>query len=222
MAQFVYHSQDEQDKFLHQHIFKDFKNGVFVDVGAYDGKSINNTLFFENSLNWTGMNVEPLPTIYAKLVQNRPNCINVNCAIDTKTGYALFYSDNNHGTMLSGLVGHYEPQHKERLEIENIRDGTKTSTITVPTQPLQKLLDKHKIPHVHYLSVDVEGAEMAVLQSIDYSKVFIDVIGFEDNYQGKTTQDIRNFLESKGFQFIHRASLDIFMMHKDSKFKYTP
>ena len=40
----MYYSQDNQDKYLETNIFKGFKNGFFVDVGAHNGKSINNTL----------------------------------------------------------------------------------------------------------------------------------------------------------------------------------
>lgn len=38
----MYHSQDQ---YLEENIFKGHKNGFFVDVGAHDGKTINNTLF---------------------------------------------------------------------------------------------------------------------------------------------------------------------------------
>jgi hypothetical protein len=39
----TFHSQYQQDQFLEQQVFKGFKNGVFVDVGAHDGVSLNNT-----------------------------------------------------------------------------------------------------------------------------------------------------------------------------------
>lgn len=43
----TYHSQESQDRYLDENIFKGFRNGTFVDVGAHDGLTINNTLFFE-------------------------------------------------------------------------------------------------------------------------------------------------------------------------------
>jgi hypothetical protein len=55
-----YYSQYKQDKFLHENIFKDHINGIFVDAGAHDGISLNNTLFFEKNYNWTGINIEPI------------------------------------------------------------------------------------------------------------------------------------------------------------------
>lgn len=55
-----YYSQYSQDRNLDNLIFKGYKNGVFVDVGAYDGVDINNTLYFETTNNWRGINIEPI------------------------------------------------------------------------------------------------------------------------------------------------------------------
>jgi hypothetical protein len=40
----MFYSQYNQDKYLEESVFKGYKNGFFVDVGAHDGKSFNNTL----------------------------------------------------------------------------------------------------------------------------------------------------------------------------------
>lgn len=44
-----------------------------MDIGAHDGISINNTLFFEREHKWTGVNVEAIQNIYNNLCKNRPN-----------------------------------------------------------------------------------------------------------------------------------------------------
>ena len=62
-----FNSQDHQDRILETHIFKGYKNGVYVDVGAHDGISINNTLYFEKTNNWNGINIEPIKKIFDKL-----------------------------------------------------------------------------------------------------------------------------------------------------------
>jgi len=40
-----FYSQDKQDEFLETTVFKNYKNGFFVDVGANDGVTINNTIY---------------------------------------------------------------------------------------------------------------------------------------------------------------------------------
>ena len=59
----MFHSQFEQDKFLEQNIFKGYKNGFFIDVGAHNGISMSNTLFFEKENGWKGINIEPIPSV---------------------------------------------------------------------------------------------------------------------------------------------------------------
>ena len=73
----MYYAQCGQDKILEENIFKGFKNGIFIDVGAHDGVSFNNTLYFKKTHNWLGINIEPIKTVYDKLVINRPNDINL-------------------------------------------------------------------------------------------------------------------------------------------------
>jgi hypothetical protein len=88
----MFNSQDGQYKYLETNIFKGYKHGFYVDVGAHDGISINNTLYFEKNNNWTGINIEPIKQVFEKLVINRPNDINLNCAVcnnDGETDYLL-------------------------------------------------------------------------------------------------------------------------------------
>jgi hypothetical protein len=67
------------------------------------------------------------------------------------------------------------------------------------------------------LSIDVEGAEFEVIKSINFDKVFIDVIGFENNYNDISIPIIE-YLDNKGFIFINKTALDIFMINKMSIF----
>lgn len=214
-----FHSQDGQDRFLQENVFKGFKNGFFVDVGAHDGISINNTLFFEKELNWTGVNIEPNLIPFNQLKINRPNCLNLNLAVDDVSEDVIseFYMNNGHTEMLSGLKNHYDNRHLNRLNRENEKHGSKTEICLIHTKSLRKIFEENMITHVNYLSVDVEGAEFAVIHSIDFEKVFIDVIGFEVNYQD-VGQKITEYLKSKGYITIS-SGLDLIMIHQDSKFK---
>jgi hypothetical protein len=62
-----FHSQIGQDRFLLEHFFRGRRGGVFVDIGAYDREMFSNTLFFERSMGWRGLCVEPLPSAFTKL-----------------------------------------------------------------------------------------------------------------------------------------------------------
>ncbi|HTT03807.1 MAG TPA: FkbM family methyltransferase [Steroidobacteraceae bacterium] len=59
------------DQFLFESFFRGKRNGVFVDVGAGDGQRQSNSLFFESSLGWSGLCVEPQPDAFSRLVAQR-------------------------------------------------------------------------------------------------------------------------------------------------------
>lgn len=212
-----FYSQYNQDRTLENCIFKGFKNGVFMDIGAHDGVDLNNTLYFENTNNWTGINVEPIVSVYERLKTNRPNCININCAVNDSDGYSEFLCNVGYTEMLSGLKNEYDSRHIDRINNETKTMGGENNCVIVKTKTIETICKETNINHINYLSIDVEGGEMKVLQSINFEEVFIDVIGFENNYPD--TQDLPiDYLKSKGYIKLPDHVADIFMIHKDSQF----
>ena len=211
-----YNSQERQDEYLETKIFKNFKHGIFVDVGAHDGITINNTLYFEKYNNWTGINIEPISEIYEKLKINRPNCINLNCAVSNTNGIQEFIENKGYTEMISGLKEYYDPRHKNRLDNENNFFKSKSFVVNVNCKRLEDIFEENNVKKVNYLSIDVEGAEFEVIKSINFDKVFIDVIAFENNYMDKSIPII-NYLFKKNFILLN-MSFDIFMINKFSEF----
>jgi len=192
----MYHSQFGQDKFINEYIFKGFRDGYFVDVGAHNGVSINNTLCFEKEYGWTGINIEPIPSVYNELKKNRSKCVNLNVAVDNRNGYTDFILNRGPTEMISGILNYYEPQHFVRLRNELDGNGGTSEIVSVPTRRLDDIFMEYEVKHIHLLSIDVEGAELVVLESINFDTVFIDVITIEDNYKTRRSLD---FLNQKGY-----------------------
>jgi hypothetical protein len=130
----MFHSQDKQDFYLETKVFKGYKNGFYVDVGAHDGVSINNTLYFEKNNNWNGINIEPIKTVFDKLVVNRPNNINLNCAVCNNDGETDFFCNTGHTEMISGIKNTFDPRHLQRLRNENNQHGSTTKLVKVITK----------------------------------------------------------------------------------------
>jgi hypothetical protein len=122
--------------------------------------------------------------------------------------------------MISGIKDTFDSRHLQRLQRENTQTGSTTTIIQVNTKKLETIFEEHKLSHINYLSIDVEGAEFEVVKSIQFDKVFIDVIGFENNFED-TGIHIIKYLENKNYVLIHK-SLDIFMIHKNSIFFRQP
>ena len=149
-------------------------------------------------------------------MSNRPNCININCAVANSDGKAEFICNEGYTEMISGLKATYDERHFARLDHEKKNHGGTTRLIEVETKKLETILHNYGVNHIHYLSIDVEGAEFEVIKSINFDKVFIDVIGFEDNYKNSSVP-IVEFLKEKGYMVIYSFG-DIIMLHQNSRF----
>ena len=247
-----YYSQYNQDRNLENAIFKGYKKGVFVDVGAYDGVDINNTLYFETTNNWRGINIEPIEEVYKRLESNRKKSINIKTVISDKEELIEYIILNNKLEMLSGIKKNYSDMQKMRVDIElqelktiELKNIEELKTIKlIKTERLETILDKYNILNINYLSIDVEGSELNVVKSINFEKVFIDVIGFENNRnignileeynivsdieienlkldEYNRGREIVNFLKKNGFLELQANCQgwgDIFMINSKSKF----
>lgn len=191
-----YYSQLGQDRYLNEHFFKDKRDGIFIDIGAYDGVTGSNTLFFEKFRGWKGICVEPVPEFFARLEQHR-SCILINAAIGSK-GEKEFLWIKGVNEQLSGLVETYDTSRKKLVE------GQET-LLTVPSIPFMELLESYQISHIDYLSIDTEGGELNILKSIDFDRVSIDVIDVENNAKDPS---FAKFLAERGYQKVAHLSVD--------------
>jgi len=202
-----FHSQFGQDEFVNSILNK--TNGLFVDVGAHDGVTFNNTLFFERELKWSGINIEPIEEVFNKLVINRPDSININVAAGQNESYEKFLHNKGYTEMLSGLMTGYTNKHLTRLENELSIFGGESNIITVQVRTLKNIFNDYNIKHVDYLTIDVEGSEEDVIRGIDFDNVTIDIIGFENN-EPERSKPIIQYLETLNYKVIKYGS-DIFM-----------
>lgn len=199
-----YHSQYGQDKFLDLEIFKKKENGVFIEIGAYDGIRFSNSLFFEKQRNWTGVCVEPIPARFEELQKNRKS-ININACVSSKTGLVEFTMIEGYAEMLSGISKEYHKKHKSRID-ENIKfHGGKKHTIQVQTLTLNDILDSHNLSYIDYCSIDTEGSELELLQGFNFSKYKINVFSIENNY---SDSKIRALMKSNNYELVKTIECD--------------
>ena len=164
------YSQYGQDTTLRGMCAKE--NGVFVDIGAHDGITYNNSKLFEDG-GWTCICIEPLPNVFEQLRENRKKSIVENCAISNKEGEFDFVQIHGYGEMLSGF------RREEVAEQTIASHGGSYEIIKVPVFRLETILGKHNINHIDICSIDVEGNELNVVKSIDFDKIVIDFMTIE-------------------------------------------
>lgn len=202
-------SQVGQDRFLFENFFYGKRDGVFVDVGAYDGEKFSNTLFFERFMGWHGLCIEPMPSAFAKLVARRKAICEQVCVADF-VGEAEFTEAAIDERMLSGLTQYFDPRHVQRLQ------SVATSTVThkVPVTTLSSLLDVHNLRHVDYCSIDTEGSEFNILSGLDFDKFSISVFTIENNYDDER---LANLMAAKGYDWVAKLEQDYVFKRRDVK-----
>ena len=213
-----YYSQFKQDHFLDKYFFKGKRDGVFVDVGAYDGVKNSNTFYFEKELNWTGICCEPLPHIFNDLMNNRTeNSKNVMCAVTTENGFKPFIKNIGFCESFSVLKDSYDPRYKKIIENVKSGKGGFHEEINVKCHRLDTIFDQLKVDKVDYLSVDTTGCSLDVFKSIDFDKVYIHMISFESLVENSHTE-IVDYLKANGFVFVTILGEDVIMIHEKSEY----
>jgi hypothetical protein len=181
-------------------------NGFYVDLGANDGNSQSNTKYFENSRNWHGLLIEPVPALYKKLIRNRSKRnFFKNCACVSVGG-------PNHVTVLySGLMSttlgdrtmHEKNYSHARSGEEHLSGNDEIQEIEVLAYPLGQLLIEINAPSImDFLSLDVEGFELEVLKGVNHDNYRFRFILVETD----ELDILSNFLRHVDYKFLQQLS----------------
>lgn len=173
---YAYMSQAGQDMVIDRH-FRAKTGGTFVDVGAYDGITGSNSIFLEKYRGWTGVLVEPVKIHRERAAQLRSSPV-MDCAVSTKKGTAEFITVTHGYTQMSGLKATYD---KEILKRVRAAERHVEEKIKVPTRSLAQILKDSDILHPDFISLDIEGAELTVLEKFPFNKHNVKAWAIENN-----------------------------------------
>jgi len=197
------YSQFGEDIYMNT-LFPENYKGVCVEVGAYDGITDSNTLFFEKK-GWSCLCIEPIPSQYENCKAIRKNAI--NCAIsDSNKEDIPFYIcniNNNNESAMSSL----EPDI--RLIESHMYMINKVLEINVKCRTLTSVLDEANFPNViDFISIDTENTELDVLKGFDFSKYSVKYFIIENNFNESACED---YLKQFGYIKLKRIAVnDIF------------
>jgi FkbM family methyltransferase len=151
---YVSYSQNFEDYRLYRAL-SNIKNGAYIDIGAWEPQYHSVSYNFYQQ-GWRGLNVEPQKQSYEKLVTSRPEDININKFVTTKTEPIKFYNVLNSGLSSSNLG---------LVEQERIGKSKEIQLDIVETISLDKLFREIPNQTIQWLKIDVEGAETEVIES---------------------------------------------------------
>jgi len=200
----MYYSQCQEDIFLNETIFKNKQNGIYIELGALDGILYSNTKFFEDSLNWKGILIEPHPEKFKLLLTNRPNNFLFNSLVSChKEPLEFRYFLDCHAAV-SGVENTLSKHHFD-VYFESDNEWHKSlpqNKISIKPITLTEIVKQTQLPHIDLLSLDVEGHEFEVLQSWDFS-IPIDIILIETLGVQPDKDDLcREILIKNNYKFI--------------------
>lgn len=200
-----YFSLNELDRKLEKYV--DFDNGYFVELGANDGITQSNSLYFERQRGWHGLLVEPVLHNFIACRGNRSEKNSIHCAacvsFDYKGEFVRIAYSNLMTTPLSLASDIGDPREHAKRGQQFLRQEEAVVEFGAVAKPLNALLLESGAPAViDFLSLDVEGAELEVLQGVDHQ-------AFRFKYILVECRDLPRlsaYLEQQGYKLIDQFS----------------
>ena len=183
------------------------KDGFYVDCGAYHPQEDSVTKAFYDR-GWHGINVEPVTSLLHNFKSTRITDINLNVALSNTVSSAVFYEILNTG--LSTFSSDIARQH--------IDQGFFARKMEVQTETLSNVLASHAPNEIHFLKIDVEGAEQIVIDGLDLS-VYRPWIILIEATRPRSRQlahaDWDNALLANGYEFVYFDGLNRFYLARE-------
>ncbi len=193
------------------------EKGFYVDVGAGHPIICNNTMRFYKR-GWMGINIEPDPVAFAKLMQVRPRDINLSVGVGAQRGtaeYKHFYAGNV--STFSELEAAISMEEGYELE----------SAWPVDVVRLEDVLEEHaEDREIDFMSVDTEGWDLQVLAGNDWSRWSPSVICVETalkhalDASKKYDPAVQRLLESLGYHQVFNNAINTIYLFGPSEGKH--
>ncbi|MFO1483975.1 MAG: FkbM family methyltransferase [Verrucomicrobiaceae bacterium] len=209
----ISYAQNYEDVILHRAL-KDIPKGFYIDVGAEDPVICSVTKAFYD-LGWSGINIEALAHHHLKLRQDRPRDLNIHACAGEKMEMADFFEISDRA--LSTLDAEVAAEHEAA--------GLTVWRRTMPVVTLDSVLEKVAPEAIHFLKVDVEGAEASVLRGLNLKRYrpWIIVMEATKPYSQIPTHDaFEPLLTAADYPFCYFDGLNRFYVAAEHREKLGP
>lgn len=142
------------------------KPGTFLEIGGADGITSSQTFLLEKCFNWTGILVEAHPDAFRLLQRNRPGPLahNFHAAACKEPGYIHVAM----GISRTGVSAALE-LNPSGCKKQTAKHYIGTTPKRVECREVRNLVREVGFHGVDFASIDVEGAEDVVLDTLDLS-----------------------------------------------------
>ena len=172
------------------------ENPVYIDIGAHDASYLSNTyLFYLNGSS--GLCIEPNPYLLDKFRKKRKRdiCLNVGVGVSSARE-APFY------VMTSSTLSTFSKAEAERMA--SLGHEKIEQVIELPLVSFDEAVATHLHGKTNLVSLDVEGLDLEILKSIDFSacrpEVFcVETLTYSEDNTGEKIVPIIEFMKDKGY-----------------------
>jgi FkbM family methyltransferase len=167
------------------------KVGLFLEIGAFDGFNLSNTLLLER-LGWKGFLVEP--NFYPSQQERKALTLNVMIGTPGKVEFAIT-KQREFSTRLDLLNSDGLGPVRKNFEVR-----------TVESISVEQLLRHLNSPsHIDYVSIDTEGNELEILRQWNFKDCDVDFWTVETN--NRLDQfEIDSIMAKEGYCYIENHS----------------
>ena len=140
--------------------------GVFIEAGANDGIKQSNTHGLAKALGWRGILVEPVPSLAARCARYRPESFVVNAALvaPADVGKRIEIVDLD---LMSTVMASHSSSDLQTHVANAAGHGLQPSVVEVVGRTLSEIIISSPFDEIDFLSLDVEGFELPVLEGLD-------------------------------------------------------
>ena len=164
-------------------------NGYFIDLAANAAVRISNTFALERK-GWNGLCIEPNPVYWYGL--SHRNCTVVGALVGGEKAKVTVKLRGEYG----GILGRYDSKLANRKKEPDAPEEERY------TAPIKQILETYSVPKViDYMSLDVEGAELMIMEKFPFEDYTIKVMTIE-----RPNRNLKALLAKNGYLFMKKLA----------------
>ncbi len=169
----------------------------YLEIGTNQPILHNNTYFFYNRGS-KGVCIEPDIEMFETIKKARPN--------DTILNIGIGLHDNDSATfyLFPGHLNAWSTFSAEEAIIREKESGLKAKQVIVKLKTINNIIDQYFDKCPNYISLDVEGLDLQILESLDFDRyrpdvICVETISFSLNNTEEKLVGILDFMETKNY-----------------------